>query len=151
MPKQFTRKITVFVIAAVLGLTAARSQEARELPLHPGNTLKFDIKFDGPDAAKVKTVRVYLAWKMGDIHPDQPGFQQGLNGTESGPTGPNSFRPEITLPDNIASGEYTLFVVANFNPGTVQYKAGDQFQLHSYRVENPRSVVAPKISVQELP
>lgn len=137
--------------AILLSLRIASAQIPTVLPVHPGDTLKFEIKFDGPGADKVKTVRLYLGLKDGRVLPDQPGFDAGFGTGNLPQVAPDTFRPEIQVPVNAASGDYILYVSANFDPGSTQYSSPKDFELHMIHVENPKSITVPKITVKELP
>lgn len=136
-----------FTILLACGLSQA--QEAKELARHPGDTIKFEVKFDGPDAAKIRTVSLYLQ-RRGPAPANQAGFDGGFRG-KSFPAIADAFHPEITIPDNAMTGDYFLSVSAAADTGNVPYTAGEQFQMHNFRIENPKTLTPPKITIKELP
>jgi hypothetical protein len=141
---------TILLAGTLLSLGIAQAQQATELAKHPGDTLKFEIKFDGPDAGKIKQVFLYLGSVPGRA-PDQPGFDAGFRGNDAQLIGANTFKADITIPDNAATGDYILYVTANANPGGFQYKGGDQFPMHFIHIENPNTFRPPHIEVKPLP
>jgi hypothetical protein len=142
-----------FAVALTLLLACSLSdaQEVKELARHPGDVLKFEVKFDGPDASKVKHISLYLALQGGSPPSNQPGFTNGFRGASASSSEPNIFRPEIRISENAATGDYFLMVSAAAEPGDAEYKTGEQFQMHLFHIENPKSFNAPKITVKEQP
>jgi hypothetical protein len=126
-------------------------QEAKVQPLHPGDVIKFEIKFDGPNADKVKTVNAGLTTRMSPPK-DQSGFSNGF-GTQRQypPTSPNTFVVEMTVPDNAVTGDYSLWVGATATEGSANYADGQEFHFPIVHIENPRKFTPPAINVKQLP
>lgn len=144
-----TKAAFCLVLTIILSLNFSQAQEP--LPVHPGYTIKLDVKFDGPDANKIKTVSLYLGPKAGSTVPtDQRGFTNGFR-APSVQSIDGVFHPELTIPPDFANGDYVLTITAIAQIGSVDYTAGDQFQLHDFHVQNKSTLVAPKINVKELP
>jgi hypothetical protein len=142
---------TILIAGTLFGFGVMQAQQATELAKHPQETLKFEVKLEGQDAQKIKSVSLYLAMKAGSVPTDQPGFTNGCRGGNAAPISIGIFRPEITIPDNIANGDYILIVTANADPGSTDYVAGKQFQLHDFHIENPKTFTPPsKIEVKEV-
>jgi hypothetical protein len=120
--------------------------------LRLGTFVRFDIKFNGPDAAKVKIVRIYLTRKT-DVPPDQSGFSVTPQGGDFSPDPSGVFKTEIKIPEGTPTGDYALQVVATGqgSAGSATYDAGDQFQLHRFHIANPATFTPPHITVKELP
>ena len=143
---------SVFKVALTALLTCGllQSQEAREAPHHPGDILKFEIKFDGADAAKVKTIRIYLIPQDGPP-PNQAGFNVTPQGGDFSPISPGVFQANLKIPDGAPTGTYLLRVnaTAENGAGSATYNAKTDFDLHAYRIENPMTFTPPKIKVTE--
>lgn len=134
-------------IMALIACNAVSAQQVTEFR-QPGDVLRFEIKFDGPDATKVRTVSLYFGF-IGQPPKDQPGFDAGFPGDRVGPTSPNTYILEAKIPTNVASGDYKLFVNAQAETGSTQYEAGNQFQMPPFHIKNSRSFVPPAIIVTE--
>src|ERR1700690_1692341 len=82
---------------AVLWCGISQAQ-VTELAKHPGDVIKFEIKFDGPNADKVKTVTASLGMKNGPPK-DQAGFNNGFGTAHPfQPSTPKTFVIEMTVP-----------------------------------------------------
>jgi hypothetical protein len=137
-------------IAAILGGSLLAAQEVTEFK-RPGEVVRFEIKFSGPDAAKVKAVSLQLNAKVGPSG-DQSGFTTVFTSTKSfGPSAPNTFEAEAKVPENIASGDYVLYINAQAETGAARYESGQQFQLPLLHVRNDSMFKAPQVAVVELP
>jgi hypothetical protein len=87
--------------------------------------------------------------------PAQPGFNPQLAWGESKPTGPSTFEVSLKIPDNQASGDYSLTEISatiGQNPSiTLNYTLPD-FPERKFRIDNPKSITKPTIKdVKELP
>jgi hypothetical protein len=140
---------TILITGILLNLGIANTQEAKPLPWHPGETIKLEIKFSGPDASKF--TNIYPAFNITtDVHHDQPGFTTNLSGTCK-PVPPDAFDCDFLIPPGAATGDYNLTVDARSQLGQIVYRAGDQFQLHLFHVENSTTLATPGITVKQLP
>ncbi|MFZ0773515.1 MAG: hypothetical protein WCA49_08560 [Candidatus Sulfotelmatobacter sp.] len=139
------------VLAVLFGLSPAQAQEAKPLPRHPGDVIKYEIKFDGPNADKIKTVSASLGMRVGPPK-DQAGFNNGF-GTQGStrPSAPNTFIVEMTVPDNAATGDYYLNVGASATAGSAGYSDGQEFNTPPIHIENPKTFTPPGIKVTPLP
>jgi len=109
------------VVFLALGLSQA--QEAKVLPKQPGDVIRFEIKFDGPNAARIKTVDAALRTNL--VAPrDQTGFTTSF-GTDRGylPSAPTE--------------------------GSASYSDRNEFTIPPLHVENPKKFTPPSITVQE--
>src|SRR5580698_7393685 len=91
-----------FTIAIVLSLCVARAQEAKPLPRHPGDTIKIEIKFGGPNADKFKSVDANFGLR-GPLLKDQSGFRGGFGASVAVSSPGDTFRLEMKIPENIAT------------------------------------------------
>lgn len=142
---------TILFAGTLLGLGIAQAQEAKVEPLHPGDTVKFAITFSGTDADKIKQVNAAFVLTSPPLA-NQPNFSQSFeSGATTSATTTRTYLVELKVPDNIASGEYVLHIGAtpSPSPGSIQYVAGQDFPLHSFRVENSRTLIKPSIKVVE--
>src|SRR5208282_4476741 len=57
----------------------------------PGDVIRVEIKFDGPDAEKITHVSLYLSKPDGSAPKDQIGFAVGFNGPNYSPSSPHTF------------------------------------------------------------
>jgi hypothetical protein len=138
-------------VAIAMASTAfAQAPEVTELPVHPGDTLRYEVKFDGVDADRIKRVQLSISTNAA-IPTDQITFTNGLNGDPVGPVAPDTFRPEIKIADNLVSGEYTLYINVYLDPGNYQYASGKEFQVKPIHIVNTRKLFAPRITVKPLP
>jgi hypothetical protein len=146
----FTHKLTLFSVVVLLSLSAIHAQEAKPKPLHPGDVLKFELTFSGPDADKIKnaSLSVYFG---GPIPANQAGFGNGFGG-RGNLTSPHTFRVELTIPDSIATGDYVVNRI-DASPengvGSATYTSG--FGTFTYHIENPKTFTAPTVTVKPLP
>jgi hypothetical protein len=135
-------------IAALLGGSLLAAQKVTEFK-RPGDIIRLEIKFDGPDATKVKTVSIRLNATVGPPS-DQSQFRTSFTSSKSfPPTSPNTFYADATIPDTIASGDYVLYVDAQAETGGAQYTSGNQFQLPPFHIRNERTFKPPQITVLE--
>jgi len=136
-------------VMAVIALSAVSAQQVTEFR-QPGDVIRFEIKFDGPDAAKIKRIILALNKPNGETPKDQVGFDTsfGSNGW-TGEVSPLTFRVELTVPTNVATGDYVLSVIAQAENGRTQYVSGDQFKLPPFHVRNAKTFIPPTITVTE--
>jgi hypothetical protein len=143
--------VTLGIVLAILStLSLAQAPEAHPLPRHPGDVIKYDIKFAGPNAEKIKSVNAALNLQT-SMPKDQAGFNAGFGATSFQPSAPDTFHVELTVPDNIASGDYTLFFGARAAEGSANYSNGTDFQVPIVHIENPKTFTPPSVTVKPLP
>jgi hypothetical protein len=143
-------KLTSIAFTILLTLSFSQAQDAKVLPKHPRDVIKFDIKFDGPNAARIKTIGGGLSLRVG-ASKDQSGFRGGFGAGGIPPASLNTFHFELTVPNDIATGDYFLGISANADEGSASYQAGQEFQLPPIHIENPKTFVPPAVTVKELP
>lgn len=138
-------------LAAVMLFNLATS--AQTPAQHPSQTIKISVTFDGPDAGKVTSAT--MNWYTDTIPANQPGFNQSMYSGQSQKTAPNTFEISFTIPDNQASGEYTLTqirAIANNGTITINYNSPADFPARKVKIDNPNTFVKPSIKdVKELP
>jgi hypothetical protein len=144
------RTILGIALAILSTLSLSQAQGAHALPRHPGDVIKFEIKFDGPNADRIKTVNAGLGMRVGPPK-DQAGFTNGFGGRSNSPSSPNTFVVEMTVPDNIATGDYFLNVGANATEGSANYSDGQEFNVPAVHIENPKTFMPPGVKVTPLP
>ena len=115
-------------IAALLGGSLLAAQEVTEFK-RPGDVIRLEIKFDGPDAPKVKTVSLYLGTNANPAN-NQAGFANWFQTGEFGPSSPNTFDVDAKIPNNVATGDYILSVNAQAETGRTTYAAGKIGRAH---------------------
>ena len=101
-----TQSVLGFALTVLLACSISQAQEAHPLPRHPGDVIKFEIKFDGPNAGKIDSVSGGLGLRSA-VPKDQAGFRPGF-GANGSPLAPDTFRLELTVPNNAATGDYYL-------------------------------------------
>jgi hypothetical protein len=145
------KSVVGIALAVLLACGLSQAQDARVLPKHPGDTIKFEVRFEGPNADKIKTIGAGLNTRVG-APKDQSGFSTSF-GTQQriSPSSPNTFRFELTIPNNIANGDYFLNIGADATEGSAAYQDGQEFNLPPIHIENPKTFVPPAITVKELP
>jgi hypothetical protein len=146
------KALKIALLAGILmGLGIAQAQQLQEQPKHPGDVLKFEVKFEGPDADKIKYVSLNLGLAAGSSLEKQVGFNQGLSGASRIQVAPRTFHIEVIVTDDIASGDYTLSQLnAGAEVGGENYPQRD-FQGYRVHIENPRTFIPPKVSIKPLP
>jgi hypothetical protein len=144
----FTHKLTLVLV--LLNLAAMQAQDAHPLPRHPGDVIKYEIKFDGPNADKITRVGGGLNITQ-QIPKDQAGFAGNVGATINAPSSPKTFILELKVPDNIATGDYTLAFTAYAAEGYGNYANGQDFKLPSVHIENPKKFSPPSVTVTPLP
>ena len=140
--------LTSIVFTILLACSLSQAKDAKELAIRPGDTLRFEVKFEGPDAGKITQITLFLRSKTGEPA-DQVGFGEVVQSPPFKPLSLNTFQAEIKITDNIATGDYVLQIGAEAVQGGVSYDAGKQFQLHSFHIDNSRKFTPPKITVKE--
>jgi hypothetical protein len=139
------------VVAALLSLSFLQAQEAKVLARHPGDVIKYQVKFEGPNAERIKNVTASLNLRSA-APKDQAGFNSGF-GTRGPvpPSSPKTFTVEMTVPENTATGDYYLFVVARADEGSAEYQDGQGFTTPVIHIDNPKKFSPPEITVTPLP
>jgi len=135
---------------AVIACTALSAQQVTEFR-QPGDVIRLEIKFDGTDAAKIKQVLISFNKQGAGPTSDQVGFNTSFGNANGwvGESASLTFRVDATIPTNIATGDYILYVQAQAENGRTQYVAGDQFRLPPFHIRNDRTFVPPTITVTE--
>ena len=139
--------LSVIVVIACSAVSAQRVTDFRR----PGDTIRVEVKFDGPDASNISTVLLSLNAVGSVPASNQAGFQTSFtNPGWSGPTSPHTFDLEVVIPATVATGDYKLYVNARAEAASTQYVAGEQFQLPLVHIRNNKNFVPPAITVTEL-
>jgi hypothetical protein len=148
-PAQVVLCITITTILSALSFSQA--QEAKPLPRHPGNVIKYQIKFDGPNADKVKRVNAVLELRVA-VKKDQAGFDPQFSSKPEwiDPSPSGTFLVEMTVPPRAATGEYHLRITAQLDHTNLGYTDGQDFNI-TVNVVNPATFDAPTITVNPLP
>jgi hypothetical protein len=142
-------RVLKLLIVGLLSLALVRAQEAKPLARHPGNVIKYQIKFDGPNADKINHVHGWLSSRV-PVPKEQAGFINGF-GVDGHMSSPKTFDLELKVPENIANGDYSLNFSASADEGSGNYTDGQEFNVPSIRIENPKTFVPPSVTVKELP
>jgi hypothetical protein len=141
------RQVCLPLFIAVF-LSLAHAQELKVQPLQPGNVLRFEVTFSGPDADKIKRMSLVVGLK-GSAPPNQAGFNEGF-GAQGQLVSTHTFHVDIKIPDNAATGDYIVRRVdANSDLGSAAYTSG--FSTTTYHIENPQTFTPPTVSVKPLP
>lgn len=143
--------LTVAALGAILlgssaNIGAQRAVDYRE----PGDVIRLEVSFDGPDAARIKTVAVYLR-DLNGLSSDQQGFMTQFNSNAVGPAHASTFDVSVQIPQSAATGEYAVFVIATTDNNSLRYDSGDQFKVATYHIRNKSGFPPPHINVKELP
>jgi hypothetical protein len=144
-------RVLEFLLLGLLSSALVQAQEPKVLPRHPGDVIKYEIKFDGPNADRIKTV--YARMNTGQNPPkDQAGFSNQFSTLgQVQASSPRTFAVEMKIPDNVATGEYRLYISATAAEGGADYADGQEFDVPAVHVENPRTFTPPSIKVAPLP
>jgi hypothetical protein len=135
------------ITAISLSFGVARAQEAQELPLHPHGMIKLEVTFRGPGADRITAIYASMRTDAQAL-PDQAGFMNNFPG-EFKLISPGAFDGEFTIPDTAISGVYSLQALDARGDGIqLDYKNGVDFQLHTFRVENPNKFTKPPITIK---
>jgi hypothetical protein len=133
--------------AILLSFGVAQAQEAQELPLHPHSTIKLELTFHGPGADKITAIYASMQTDS-QVSPDQAGFLNNFSG-DFRLISPGVFDAEFTVPDTALSGVYNLPALdVRGNGIKLNYKNGVDFQLHTFRVENPNMFTKPPVTIK---
>jgi uncharacterized protein YfaS (alpha-2-macroglobulin family) len=141
---------TVLTAGILLSLGVASAQEAKPLPRHPGDVIKYQIVFDGPNAEKIKYVNASLALMVGPPK-DQAGFATGIPDNNVQPKSPNIFELSFKVPENASDGDYRLSFSAFADDGSGNYMSGQEFNVSLVHIENPKKFTPPTVKVTPLP
>jgi len=144
-------RVLKFLIPCLLSLSVLQAQQAQPLARHPGDVIKYQIVFDGPNADRIKTVYAWMTAEQG-APKDQVGFTNQFNTLgQVQPSSPRTFIVEMKVPDNIYNGEYTLHFNATADEGSGGYANGQDFNVPAVHIENPRKFTPPGVKVTPLP
>lgn len=136
---------------SLLLASCAFAQQPQPLAKHPGDVIKYQIVFDGPNADKIKTVFARMSCD-GPIQKDQAGFTGQFNTVgQVPPSSAKTFTVEMKIPDNAASGEWRLNFDAMAAEGSANYQDGQEFTVPSVHIENPNKFTPPGVKVTPLP
>jgi hypothetical protein len=138
------------VITVLLSLSFVQAQEAKPLARHPGDVIQFQVKFSGPNADKIKGVQGGLDLN-GSIPKDQAGFRNGFGVDKLSNPSPNTFVIGLTVPSDIATGDYTLSLTASAVEGSAAYVNGTDYNVPLIHIENPKKFTPPSITVTPIP
>jgi hypothetical protein len=142
---------TVLTAGILLSLGIASAQEAKTLPRHPGDVIKYEIKFDGPNADKMKSLLASMGLTT-SVPKDQSGFASSFGTTGwISPSSPATFKVEMTVPPDIATGDYSLSLTARADEGRANYANGQDFTVPPIHIENPKKFTPPGVKVTPLP
>jgi len=137
-------------LAVFLACSLSQAEDAKVLPKHPGDIIKYEVKFDGPNADKIKTVGAGLHMR-GPISKDQSGFIGSFGtGHQVLPSPSKTFILEMTVPNDSATGDYFLNVGASSDEGSASYEDGQEFTIPPVHIENPKTFTPPRITVKPL-
>ncbi len=143
-------RVFKLLFPVLLSFSAVHAQEAKPLPRHPGDVIKYEIKFDGPNADKI--TRVYASLGSTQAIPkDQAGFAGGFNANSPTPSSPKTFILEFTVPDNIATNDYVLSFEAFAAEGYGNYSNKQDFTVPLVHIENSKTFTPPTATVKPLP
>jgi hypothetical protein len=143
----------LLLITAVLGIVPISAQpqpsEVTEFR-KPGDALHFEVKFNGPDADKIRSVSIDFNVTGNKPTADQTGFQRSFGGPTFTASSPRTFVVEAKIPETACSGDYRVYVNVQSDSGSFQYVSGEQFQMPLIHIRNDRTFTAPQITVTEL-
>jgi hypothetical protein len=138
-----------FLIVGLLSFALAQAQEAKPLARHPGDVIKYEIKFDGPNAKKVIRVAASLSLQT-PAQKDQAGFLGTIGGVNTSPSSPKTFDVEITVPEKAATGDYSLTFTGYSDEGYGNYTNGQEFHVPLVHIENPKTFMPPSVTVKPI-
>jgi len=146
---KINRMLWTPILAILAFVSPAKAQTTPPPVYHPGQTISVSVTFDGPDAPKIVGANM-SAHLVGQPKSGQTEFRTDFGATEQTKTGPNAFKIDFTIPDNQASGDYqfiqisaTLQIGSN---GRVSFVYAPQdYQLKTFRIENPNTATKPGI------
>jgi uncharacterized membrane protein len=142
-----TRNVLRIALVILSTLSLVQAQEAKPLPRHPGDVIKYRITFDGPNADKIKMVYARMNITA-QIPKDQAGFTSQFNTAgQIQPSSPKTFDIEMKIPDNTATGEWRLHFTATATEGSAEYEDGQEFNVPNVQVDNPRTFTPPAVKV----
>ncbi len=143
-------RCAVALAAVVMFSLSANAQEPTQ---HPGQVVKISVTFDGPDAGKITGAA--MNWYTQTNPANQPGFAQSIFSGQSQKTAPNTFEVSFTVPDNQASGVYTLNQIRAITGNgsiIIYYNSPADFPARTVKIDNSNTLVKPSIKdVKELP
>ena len=143
-------RVLKVLVTCLLSLSVMQAQQAQPLARHPGDVIKYEIKFDGPNADRIKSVNAGLGLRT-QIPKDQAGFAGGISENNIQPSAPKTFELSFKVPENIADGDYYLNFSALAAEGFGNYSDGQEFNVPAVRIENPKKFTPPAVSVKPLP
>src|SRR5262249_23769740 len=134
------RIITTIQIAMAIALATVplRAQNAtRVTPFYkPGDTLRLSVAFDGTNIDDIKDLQISLLFNDAQIPDNQRGFNTQPYGGESKRVSPTAFELSFKIPDNCATGNYYLRLLATVNGRRIFYSSPKDFDQRIFRIEN---------------
>ena len=115
-------------------------------PRHPGDNVKFDVRFSGKDAARITSASFALRLR-GKPHEDQAALHTEILGDLVRPDKNGVFHLAATVPTYVASGDYELYVGANMGvaPDSISI---DYNRLAAVHIQNDVTIEKPRIAIR---
>jgi hypothetical protein len=138
------RKHNVTALLVLAGISSCSTALTQEIPtetLRPGKTVTYTIAGEG-DVDKVTGVEILFDSKRSAPPPDQQGYQTSFDNGRLTPKpgGRESLEVTVTIPDSVASGEYSMTTIIVYTANGATYGFGvpkDFTAPPSLRIENP--------------
>jgi hypothetical protein len=144
------RAIVIALYAACVGaaLTIPTAFAQAPTSYHPGQTVSFNVTFEGIDVSKLTGAQLTLDM-ISSLHDDQAGFVTQININPSHSTGVGSFEISMVIPDNQGSGTYRLASVSTGTPN-IGFSYRDGLPTLTITIDNPNRFTKPALkSVKE--
>jgi hypothetical protein len=134
--------LLALVLFANMAFAQVTSAPTSVLPQHGvGEKLAYIVAFEGDPDFTGMTLFFYTE----SVPPDQAGLRQQFGISDTRKVGPGQFEVSGAIPDNVASGIYTLTdVQPRLAPSGVKDYDGKQFA-QAFRVDNPIKYAFPPL------
>ena len=140
--------IMIWGVPSLLGQTS--SAEWKGPDFAPNESVTLEITFTGTGANDIKSVQAFLANKSDSTPEGQVGFQTNWYTLYSETKlGPHAFSLTFKIPENAATGQYNVTIIAKPPAGEFRYDPNaTKVELH---ITNSKHYERPNIDVKLVP
>jgi len=140
------------VAVAIVLTTSLHGQQPQQSSVtrHPGDVLHYQLTFQGIDVGKIRSASIRLR-SAAPIPPNQSGFTNGFGGGCTKSATADTFDCAVTIPPNIADGDYRVITVSVNATPAGGYDYNQEFSVPGVPIQNPGTFTPPKLTVTEKP
>jgi hypothetical protein len=141
------KKLGMWLIAVTLGALPIYAQSPKR---HQQDIVHYQVSLEGGEISKVTGVGISFN-SPSPAPPNQSGFTNGFGGPCAKSPAPNVWDCSVTIPSNIADGDYRL-VEVDVTSGPFNKGYNGDFHVPLISIENTQTFTFPsKVTVKEQP